>query len=213
MALRCKSCAEATSRKDLEETSKKLTDSLTGLQKTYERTSTTPLKLSGNEARFLSTTVEQIGMLASNITREAAIRRIVTKTNPAIQQVTERMAARFSNELGPEIRKHLNTVEQHLEEDFNRHWKKKSYVERRRRLEVIRKQNTFNEGITPFFAELSKATKRMGDAHQTLYHAVQVNPANTTALQQSVDELADLATTVRKHYEALSKDTIVHDGT
>lgn len=205
--------AEATSRKDFEETSKRLDASLAGLQKTYERTSTAALKLSGYEARLLSTMVEQIGMLATNTTRESALQRIVTQTNPAIQQVTSRVAARFSDQIGPDIRKHLNTVEQHLEEDFNRNWKKKSYAERRRRLEVIRKQHTFNEGITPLFAELSKATKKMGEAHQALANALQRNAMTTAELSGSVEELAELAAAVRKHYEALGKDAAAPDAT
>lgn len=199
--------AEADFKKDIDESATQLYDSLTGLQATYEKASGAKLNLSGGEIKILAAAVEGIGVLAADAKRKAAIKQIVMKTNPAIQQVSKLLAARFSGYIGPTIEQDLNTVETHMEEDFNNNWKDKSYSQRRERLEAIRKQNVFNQGIKPLFVELSRAAQKMGEAHQGLYEAVSSNKFTSVEFKEDVDALVQYVKSVKIFYEGLGKST------
>jgi predicted regulator of Ras-like GTPase activity (Roadblock/LC7/MglB family) len=203
--------AEANFKKDIDDSATKLNNSLEGLRSTFEKDSGSKLKISSTDIQILSAAVEGIGVLVAEAKRKHAIRQIVLKTDPAIQQVSHRLAARFKHDIGPAVETYYSAAEAPLttmykEFNTNQSWKTKSYSERLDREEEIGKQEAVKQGIKPLFDQLSKTAQQMGEAHAALAKAVEHDTFTTADLHAQVVALVDYAESVKKFYDSLATE-------
>ncbi len=198
--------AEADFKKSIDASATELNDSLEGLRSSFEKDTGSKLSLSSTDIQILSTAVEGIGVLVAEEKRKHAIKLIVIKTDPAIQQVSRRMAVRFKRDLGPAVETYMSVLLNPVYKDYNEKWKDKSYQERRDRAEQIRKQAIVIQGIQPLFDQLSKAADQMGKAHAALAAAVRHDNFTTAELHTEVTALVDYAKSVKQFYDSLDKE-------
>src|ERR1044072_796626 len=199
--------AEADFKKSIDDSATELNSSLEGLRTSFEKDTGSKLAITSTDIQILSTAVEGIGVVVAEAKRKHAIKLIVTKTDPAIQQVSQRMAVRFKRDIGPAVETYFTATLGPMYKDFYENWKEKTYPERRDREEQIRKQEMVNQGIQPLFDQLSKASTQMGQAHAALASAVQKDNFTTADFHARVVALVDYTKSVKQFYDSLDKET------
>jgi hypothetical protein len=194
--------ADKDFRKGIDKSSKDLAGALSDMKNTYEKSTGSNLDLTNSDIYILSTVVDGVGSAYVEYKRRQAIKTIVVKADPAVQQVSQLLQKEFS-EIGPVVQRELNTVETDFEKAYNSEATNMVFQSRIEALEKIQIAHDNANKAGAFYDCLGKAAGKMGETHALLKKSVEQNKWTSEELFFEVQELANWAKSVNDFYCSL----------
>jgi methyl-accepting chemotaxis protein len=180
-----------------------LGDSLEGLSASYNALSARTFPLSSSEINLLETLFRTAATKYLEAERKQAIKEIVTKTNPAIQQVADILPYELRL-MGKNLHSHMTTTRDSLILSFN----SSPSRDISKVLELsnyLREYSRQVDQVRPAFDETAEVIVKIGAAHQALADAVAENKFSSKQLQQELQDLNEAVSAVKKTYSATKK--------
>ena len=189
-------------KKELTTATGSLASSLTRLKSGYEKISGSKLAISKADIGLLAGAVNEAGGVYLEARRNRLLKGIVTRVDPAVQQVVVLLKGEFAD-IGPVVERELGWVETALEKGYNQDAPKLDYPKRVEVLTSIQAahENAANAG--KLFTALSDAVGRMGRAHAALAATLQREQLTGPELLAALEELVKQAQIVRELVSAL----------
>lgn len=197
-----KTLTEKDFKTDIDSSSNELADALSGLKTTYEKINNVKLAITKDQIFILSTLIDTVGSAYVEYKRKKVLKTIVTKVDPAIQQVARILKTEFSN-IGPVVERSLDHIETLLEKAYNQNSVSLPYEKRIEILTYIQAAHDNAKNSRKLYTTIGDAANKMGKTHSTLAAALKQNKLTTPELIADVRELVAWAKSIREFYSTL----------
>jgi len=198
------SLANANYRKDIDAAAASLYGALNGLAATYQKATASSLPGSADDTAIIATAVDAIGNAIAEYKRQAALRKIILQTDPAIQAVCADLEKTFT-ELGQDhfVYQNLNSEVADMTGYYNQQTTKWNYEQRLQYLDRIRQTRQVRDGSETFVTSAAHSVAALAKAHKALADAASHGKLTSAEVVQAVGELADEATKAKQFYDQL----------
>jgi hypothetical protein len=196
--------ANANYRPDVDAASKDLYGALNGLAQTYQTATAQSLPGGTSDTAIIAAAVDGIGNIVVEAKRQAALRKIITKTDPAIQAVCADLQKTF-NGLGEDrfVYENLNSQVADMTEFYNQQKTKWTYDERLNYLGSIRRARTVRDGSETFITAAGKSIAALAKAHRALADSARFGKLSSAEAVQAIGELASEASKAKQFYDQI----------
>jgi hypothetical protein len=189
-------------RTDIDRASKDLYGALVGLRDTFKEETGKDAGIEDEDLAIIATAVDAIGTVIAEAKRRVAIKTIVIKVDPAVQNMS-----RFLRDevpiFGEFVKANLSTIETEMIKSYQKRAEGLTFDQRVEYIQQIRKQHRITEESGSFFNDLGTAAEMLGSTHAALRKAVEKNKFTTPELIEHIGELADFAKSLREFYKEL----------
>jgi len=189
-------------RSDIDRASKDLYGALVGLRDTFKEETGKDAGIEDEDLAIIATAVDAIGTVIAEAKRRVAIKTIVIKADPAIQNVSTLLRDEVPI-FGEFIKANLSTIETEMVKSYQKRAEKLTFDQRVKYIQQIRKQHRITEESGRFFNDLGTAAEMLGSTHAALRKAVEKNKFTTPELIEHIGELVDFAKSLREFYKEL----------
>jgi len=189
-------------RADIDEASKDLYGALIGLRDTFKEETGKDAGIGNEDLAIMAAAVDAIGTVVAEAKRRKAIKTIVIRADPAVQNVSTLLRDEVPI-FGEFVKANLSTIETEMVKSYQKRAERLTFDQRVRYIGQIRKQHRIAEESGSFFRDLGTAAEMLGSSHAALRKAVQKNKFTTSELVEQIGELADFAKSLRKYYKEL----------
>jgi hypothetical protein len=201
--------ASADFQKGINDASKDLYGSLSGLSQTYKQATNLDLGITQEQLGLFATAIASLGDAAAEKARRDALRTIIIASDPAVQKA----AALIESELGKDSElarfasSNLENMQGSLQQAYNlqRTRPESTFQSRLAMLEEIRKLDRIVKGTPAFFEDVSAGARKLADAHAVLKKAVEAGKLDTAEVVTAIGELATRAKAAKSFREALEQ--------
>jgi hypothetical protein len=202
-----KKIIESNTSSDIDDAARDLNTSLIELRDTYESASEQPSQIDDETIGILSTAVNAIGKAIVEEKKRTAIKEIIIKTDPAIQQ-TANMIARdlgSNTDLAKYTYESIYNTRGSLQTAYNLERKSNNFEARYALLVKARELNTAENSVTDFFDSVSKGSKAIAKTHSAMKKAVEQDIFSSTEITKHLAELQKQAKSVREFNKSLKE--------
>ena len=189
-------------RIDIDKASKDLYGALVGLRDTFQEETGKDAGIEDEDLAIIATAVDAIGTVIAEAKRRGAIKTIVIKADPAVQNVSKLLRDEVPI-FGEFVKANLSTIETEMIKSYQRRAERLTFDQRVKYIQQIRKQHRITEKSGKFFRDLGTAAEMLGSSHAALRKAVEKNKFTTSELIEHIGELADFAKSLREFYKEL----------
>jgi hypothetical protein len=198
---------EADFSSDIDAAATKLNGSLVGLVQTYKKASGKDLPITDEDIGIISTAVDAIGKVIVEAKRRAAIKTIIVKTDPAVQNVAKLIASDLGSdsELASFVKEAMSNSRGSVQQAYNLERERPTSSFDVRYAMLLRARQLYDaEMTTPaLFTALSEGAKATAKAHQALREAVQSGAFSSAQLALLIGELDVCSKSVQAFYKTL----------
>ncbi len=199
--------AEADFSADIHVAAIELTDALVGLRETYRKAAGKDLPVSEGDIGIIATAVNGIGKAVVEAKRRAAIKTIIVKTDPAVQDATGLIASDLGSDsvLACYVAAALSNSRGSLQQAYNLERTKPDSSFEIRHAMLLRARQIHNSemAIPAFFAALSEGAKAAGKEHRALREAAEADDFSSQEAATLIGELEVCARSVKAFYKNL----------
>lgn len=189
-------------RTDIDAASKDLYGALIGLRDTFKEETGKDAGIEDEDLAIIATAVDAIGTIVAEAKRRRALKTIVIKADPAVQNVSKLLRDEIPI-FGEFVRANLSTIETEMVKSYQERAKKLTFDQRINYIQRIGKQHQIAKDSENFFKDLGTAADMLGRSHAALRAAVEKNKFTTSELIEQIGELVDFAKSLRGFYEEL----------
>lgn len=189
-------------RTDIDKASKDLYGALIGLRDTFKKETGKDVGIGNEDLAIIATAVDAIGTVIAEAKRRRAIKTIVIKADPAVQNVSKLLRDEIPI-FGEFVKGNLSTIETEMIKSYQRRANKLTFDHRVKYIQRIRKQHHIANDSENFFKDLGTAADMLGRSHAALRAAVEKNKFTTPELIEQIGELVDFAKSLREFYKDL----------
>ena len=189
-------------RIDIDKASKDLYGALVGLRNTYQEETGKDAGIEDEDLAIIATAVDAIGTVIAEAKRRIAIKTIVIKADPAVQNVSKLIRDEVPI-FGEFVKANLSTIETEMIKSYQKRAEKLTFDQRVEYIQKIRKQHRITEQSGDFFRDLGTAAEMLGLSHAVLRKSVEKNKFTTSEIIEHIGELADFAKSLREFYKEL----------
>ncbi len=197
--------ASADFRKDIDSASKDLYGALAGLQTTYTATTKRPLPISNDTFSIIATAVDAIGTAIAENKRREALKTIIIQADPSIQTSMKLVSGEMPI-LKDFFLANLDTIWTEKVKAYQKEVSKLTFDQRIERLQDIRKAQELTINGSKVFDDLSRASKKIADAHSALRGAVINNQFTTEKLVEEIKTVVELSKSIKDFHTKLLED-------
>lgn len=184
--------ASADFKKDIDTAAQQLGGAFKRLSDTVAAVDTSSTPISDAEAGAITAIVSAFGNAIAEQKRRDAIKEVVIKFNPVVQDAARILSKGEWSSLGDIAGINYNILYALDVMAYKAEQTKLSNAQRRQRLADIARRYSIKQGTKPLFAALVKSAVEVGDAHQTLYDAVSNNQFSSEEFASQIAELSSL---------------------
>lgn len=192
----------ADARGDIDEASKELYGALVGLKDTFKEETGKDVGIGDDDLAIIGTAIDAIGTVIAEAKRRGAIKTIVIKADPAVQNVSKLLRDEIPT-FGEFVRSNLSTIETEMIKSYQGRAAGLTFDRRLAYLQRIRKQHQIVRETESFFKDIGTAAGMLGTSHAALRMAVEKNKFTTSELIKQIGELVDFTKSLRKFYKEL----------
>ena len=189
-------------RTDIDEASKDLYGALIGLRDAFKEETGKDVGIEDEDLATIATAVDAIGTVIAEAKRRTAIKTIVIKADPAVQNVSKLLRDEIPI-FGEFVKANLSTIETEMIKSYQKRAKNLTFDQRIKHIQRIRKQHEIARDSENFFKGLGIAADMLGKSHAALRAAVEKNKFTTPELIEQIGELVDFAKSLREFYKGL----------
>lgn len=201
--------ASADFQTGINDASKDLYGSLSGLSQTYKQATNQDLGITQEQLGLFATAIASLGDSIAEKARRDALRTIIVTSDPAVQKA----AALLESELGKDsdlakfAASNLENMQGSLQQAYNaqRTRPESTFQTRLAMLEEIRKLDRIVKGTPAYFEDVSVGARKLADAHAVLKKAVEAGKLDTAEVAAAIGELATRAKAAKSFREALEQ--------
>jgi hypothetical protein len=200
-----KEIVEADASPDIDAASLNLNTSLISLRDTYKKASNKESKIDYKTIGLLTTAVNAIGRAITEEKKRSAIKEIVIKADPAVQQT----ALMISNDLGSntDLAKYayqsLYNTRTSIQTAYNLERKSNNFDSRYALLVRAKEINTAANSANEFFGAVSKGSEAIARTHAAMKNTVEQDQFSSADVGRSLAELQKQAKSVREFQNSL----------
>lgn len=192
----------ADARTDIDEASKDLYGALIGLKDTFKKETGKDVGIGDKDLAIIATAVDAIGDIIIEAKRRGAIKTIVIRADPAVQNVSKLLKDEIST-FAEFVKSNLSTIETEMIKSYQERAEGLTFDQRVKYIQRIRKQHQIVRDTENFFKDVGTAAGMLGTSHATLREAVEENKFTTPELIQQIGELVDFTKSLRKFHKEL----------
>jgi hypothetical protein len=202
-----KKIVEADVGSDIDTASLDLNTSLVGLKDTYKKASNQDSKIDDKTIALLTTAVNAIGRAIVEEKKRSAIKEIVIKADPAVQQT----ALMISNDLGSntDLAKYayesLYNTRGSIQAAYNLEKKLNNFDSRYALLVRAKEINTAENSVSGFFDAVSRGSEAIAKTHAAMRKVVEQDQFSSAEVGKSLAELQKQAKSVREFQSGLEE--------
>ena len=189
-------------RPDIDKASKDLYGALVGLRDTFKDITGKDVGIRDEDLAIIATAVDAIGTVIAESKRRAAIKTIVIRVDPAVQNVSKLLKDEIPT-FGEFVKANLSTIETEMIKSYQKRAEGLTFDQRVEYIQRIRKQHRITGKSGNFFRDLGTAAEMLGSSYAALRKAVEKNTFTTPELIEQIGELADFAESLREFYREL----------
>lgn len=198
---------EAEFAKDIDAAATDLNGSLVGLRDTYKKASGKDIPISDADIGIIATAVNAIGKAVVEAKRRAAIKTVIVKVDPAVQNATGLLASDLGREsdLVSFVKEALSNSRGSVQQAYNLERARANSTFDTRYAMLVRARQLYDaEIMTPtFFAAVSEGSTAAGKAHQALRKAVEADDFSSAEAAKLIGELEFYVKSVQAFYKSL----------
>ncbi|WP_223508514.1 hypothetical protein [Pseudomonas sp. BF-RE-29] len=202
-----KKIVEADVGSDIDSASLELNTSLVELKDTYQKASHQDSKIDNETIGLLATAVNAIGRAVVEEKKRSAIKEIIIKVDPAVQQT----AIMISKDLGSntDLAKYayesLYNTRGSIQTAYNLEKKSNDFDSRYALLVRAKEINTAENSVSGFFNAVSKGSEAIAKTHAAMRKAVEQDQFSSAEVGKSLAELQKQAKSVREFQSGLKE--------
>jgi len=199
--------AAADYGKDIDAAAKDLNGSLVGLRNTFQKAAGRNLPISDADIGIVATAVDAIGRGVVEAKRRSAIKTVITRADPAIQEASRLIATDLgaSSELAGYVTAAIANSRGSIQQAYNlERGRPVSTFESRYAMLVRARQLYEAERAAPaFFGAVSDGAKTVGQAHAALRKAVEGDDFSSAEAGRLIGELEGYVKSVQSFYKSV----------
>jgi len=189
-------------RTDINEASKDLYGALIGLKDTFKKETGKDVGIGDDDLAIIATAVDAIGDVIIEAKRRGAIKTIVIRADPAVQNVSKLLKDEIPT-FAEFVKSNLSTIETEMIKSYQERAEGLTFDQRVKYIQRIRKQHQIVRDTENFFKDVGTAAGMLGTSHAALREAVEENKFTTPELIQQIGELVDFTKSLRKFHKEL----------
>jgi hypothetical protein len=198
-------------RSGIDTASQNLDSGLNTLSADYTKISGKPSKISKNDIAILSSAVDAIGAAIVEEKRRAAIKAIIIKTDPTIQDAAKLLEEEFgpkADGIPADVQQKLTLAANFLGNAYIAEKDQPGATFAKRYQMLIDMQNMYQlAAATPnYFGDVARGAKAMAQAHAALVQAVQQDKFTSSEIVNNIGDLVSYAQSVQAFYKKFSSN-------
>jgi hypothetical protein len=196
--------ANADFRKDIDAASANLYGALNGLTARYQKVTGTAVPNATEDTAIIAAAVDAIGNSIAEAKRQAALRKIILKTDPVIQAVCADLERTFNGfNQDHFVFENLNSQVADMTSYYNMQTAKWNYEQRMAYLQKILQTRSVRDGSETFIALAAKSVAALAKAHKALADSADDGKLTSSEVVQAVSALADEANQTKQFYDKI----------
>jgi len=189
-------------RPDIDKASKDLYGALVGLRDTFKEETGKDVGIGDEDLAIIATAIDAIGTVIAEAKRRGAIKTIVIKADPAVQNISKLLKNEIPT-FAEFVKSNLSTIETEMIKSYQKRAEGLTFDQRAQYIQRIRKQHQIARDTETFFKDVGTAAGMLGTSHAALRRAVEKNKFTTPELVRQIGELVEFTKSLRKFYKEL----------
>lgn len=202
-----KKIVEADVGSDIDAASLELNTSLTELKDNYQKATNDKPKIDNETIGLLATAVNAIGRAVVEEKKRTALKEIITKADPVVQQTAELISKDLGSgtDLADYAHESLSNTRGSIQSAYNRERQSNNFTARLDLLSRARDVNAAENSVGGFFDAVSKGSAAIGKTHSALKATVERDQFSSADISSALAELQKQAKAVKEFQQGLAK--------
>jgi hypothetical protein len=185
------------SKKDIDVAAQNLGGAFDGLKQTISSTPGGANAFSNINGGIITATVSAFGNAIAEEQRREAIKAIITKFNPAVQEAVRLLGDNSWGAIKDLQTANLTNILNENKDAYKREFSNSSFTQRQQRLHEIGQIYTTLVAVDPTFEKLRASAASVGKAHQALFDGVSIDRLDTDEIANRIAELSAIVQSLK----------------